>query len=80
MKTTLHPFASEKRLNEIILDDMAGVPADSLALADLRIITPTCLSEGGRAVLSARALCEILLKEHYDDGGCSNSPEGRSAS
>lgn len=58
MKTTLHSFAYEKRLNEIILDDMSGIVADSLALADVHSIAQTCLVDGGRAVLGARGLAK----------------------
>ncbi len=78
MKTPLHSFASEKRLNEIILNDMAGVTADSLALADVRSIAQTCLVDGGRAVLGARGLARVWLQEYYDDYNC-QQPQGRSA-
>ncbi len=30
----------------------------------------TCLKDGGRAVLGARGLCEVWLKEYYDESGC----------
>ena len=75
----LLPFDAEKRLNEIILNDMSGIVADSLALADVRSIAGTCLSGGGRAVLSARGLCTTWLKEHYSENGCQPAPQGRSA-
>ncbi len=71
-------YWSEKRLNEIILNDMAGVTADSLALADVRSIAQTCLVDGGRAVLGARGLARVWLQEYYDDYNC-QQPQGRSA-
>ncbi|GAB4258101.1 MAG: hypothetical protein Kow0027_25590 [Saprospiraceae bacterium] len=69
----------EKRYNEIALNWMAGTEPDSTAAADLRTIAQTCLSDGGRAVLSARGLCSTWLKEHYGENGCQSAPEGRSA-
>ncbi|MFQ5447159.1 MAG: T9SS type A sorting domain-containing protein, partial [Saprospiraceae bacterium] len=71
-------YWAEKRLNEIVLDGMAGTVPDSTATADLRQIAQTCLSDGGRAVLGARGLSKVLLKEYYDDNNC-QQPQGRSA-
>jgi type IX secretion system substrate protein len=51
---------------------------DSTATADLRTIAQTCLSDGGRAVLGARGLSKVVLKEYYDDNNC-QQPQGRSA-
>jgi type IX secretion system substrate protein len=69
----------EKRYNEIALLWLAGATPDSAATEDLRIIAQTCLSDGGRAVLGARGLCEVWLKEHYGEDDCQGTPEGRSA-
>ncbi|TAK36514.1 MAG: hypothetical protein EPO28_13345, partial [Saprospiraceae bacterium] len=52
---------------------------DSTATADLRSIAQTCLSYGGRAVLGARGLCEVWLKEHYGEDSCRVITEERSA-
>jgi hypothetical protein len=70
---------NEKRYNEIALTWLAGTEPDSSATADLRTIAQTCLAEGGRAVLGARGLCEVWLKEHYGEDGCQGIPEERSA-
>ena len=72
-------FWCEKRYNEIALRWLAGSEPDSAATADLRIIAQTCLSDGGRAVLGARGLCEVWLKEHYGEDSCQGVPQGRSA-
>lgn len=61
---------SEKRYNEIALQWLLGIEPDSTALADLRPIAQTCLSDGGRAVLDAHGLCAVWLKEYYDEDGC----------
>jgi len=42
-------------------------------------IAGTCLSDGGRAVLGARGLCKVALKEYYDGSNCHAQPQGRSA-
>ncbi len=60
----------EKRYNEISLNWMLGIEPDSLAREDLREMAQTCLKDGGRAVLGARGLCEVWLKEYYDESGC----------
>jgi len=78
MTTSTHT-GSEKRYNEIALDWLAGIEPDSTATAGLRTIAQTCLRYGGRAVLGARGLCEVWLKEHYGEVGCQGIPEGRSA-
>ncbi len=62
----------EKRYNEIALQWLAGTEPDSTAAADLRTIAQTCLPDGGRAVLDARGLCAVWLKEYYDEGNCAN--------
>ncbi len=69
----------EKRYNEIALEWLAGTEPDIAATNDLRLIAQTCLSDGGRAVLGARGLCEVWLKEHYGEEGCQGTPQGRSA-
>ena len=69
----------EKRYNEIALKWLAGSQPDSTASADLRTIAQTCLAEGGRAVLGARGLCEVWLREHYSEDGCQSIPKERSA-
>ena len=51
----------------------------SLAASDLRQIAQTCLRYGGRAVLSARGLCEVWLKEYYDEGNCDGNLQARSS-
>lgn len=61
----------EKRYNEIALKWLAGTEPDAAAAADLRTMAQTCLSDGGRAVLDARGLCAVWLKEYYDEGNCS---------
>ena len=68
-------FWCEKRYNEIALQWMKGVEPDSLARVDLRQIAQTCLDEGGRAVLSARGLCEVWFKEFYGETGCQAAQE-----
>lgn len=68
----------EKRYNEIVLDMMAGTEPDSAALADLRTMAQSCFADGGRAVMSARGLCEVLLKEYYDEDTCAPITEERS--
>ena len=60
----------EKRYNEISLNWMLGIEPDSLAREDLREMAQTCLKDGGRAVLGARGLCEVWLKEYYGEDGC----------
>jgi hypothetical protein len=65
----------EKRYNEIAIQWMTGVEPDSLARVDLRQIAQTCLDEGGRAVLSARGLCEVWFKEFYGETGCQAAQE-----
>lgn len=69
----------EKRYNEIALQWMIGVEPDSLARVDLREIAQTCLDEGGRAVLSARGLCEVWFKEFYGETGCQTAQERSAA-
>jgi len=69
----------EKRYNEIAIQWMIGVEPDSLARVDLREIAQTCLDEGGRAVLSARGLCEVWLKEFYGETGCQAAQERSTA-
>ncbi|MFZ4428223.1 MAG: PKD domain-containing protein [Saprospiraceae bacterium] len=69
----------EKRYNEIAIQWMIGVEPDSLAGVDLREIAQTCLDEGGRAVLSARGLCEVWLKEFYGETGCQAAQERSAA-
>jgi len=67
------PYGSnEKRYNEIALTWLAGTEPDSAATEDLRLIAQTCLSDGGRAVLDARGLCAVWLKEYYDEGNCAS--------
>lgn len=68
----------EKRYNEIVLDLMAGTEPDSAALADLRTMAQSCFADGGRAVLSARGLSEVLLKEYNDEDTCDPITEERS--
>ena len=68
----------EKRYNEIVLDMMSGTEPDSAALADLRTMAQSCFADGGRAVMSARGLCEVLLKEYYDEDSCDPITEERS--
>ena len=63
---------NEKRYNEIALIWLAGTEPDSAAEADLRKMAQTCLPDGGRAVLDARGLCAVWLKEYYDEGNCAN--------
>ena len=62
----------EKRYNEIALIWLAGTEPDSAAEADLRKMAQTCLPDGGRAVLDARGLCAVWLKEYYDEGNCAS--------
>lgn len=62
----------EKRYNEIALNWLAGTEPDATAADDLRSIAQTCLTEGGRAVLDARGLCAVWLKEYYDEGNCTS--------
>ncbi|MCC7464979.1 MAG: T9SS type A sorting domain-containing protein [Saprospiraceae bacterium] len=69
----------EKRYNEIAIQWMTGLEPDSLARVDLREIAQTCLDEGGRAVLSARGLCETWLKEFYGETGCQAAQERSAA-
>jgi len=71
MTTSTHT-GSEKRYNEIALKWLADTEPDSTAAADLRTIAQTCLPDGGRAVLDARGLCAVWLKEYYDEGNCSS--------
>ena len=71
MTTSTHT-GSEKRYNEIALDWLAGIEPDSTATAGLRTIAQTCLPDGGRAVLDARGLSSVWLKEYYDEGNCSS--------
>jgi hypothetical protein len=61
---------NEKRYNQIALNWLAGTEPDATAIADLRTIAQTCLNEGGRAVLDARGLCAVWLKEYYDEKSC----------
>lgn len=61
---------NEKRYNQIALNWLAGTEPDATAAADLRSIAQTCLADGGRAVLAARGLCAVWLKEYYDEGNC----------
>jgi type IX secretion system substrate protein len=68
--TTATYTGSEKRYNEIALNWLAGTEPDATAATDLRMIAQTCLSDGGRAVLDARGLCAVWLKEYYDEGNC----------
>jgi parallel beta-helix repeat protein len=69
----------EKRYIEIAIQWMIGVEPDSLARVDLRQIAQTCLDEGGRAVLSARGLCEVWFKEFYGETGCQAAQERSTA-
>jgi hypothetical protein len=78
MNTTTHTWC-EVRYNEIALAWLKGIEPDSTATADLRQIAQTCLSDGGRAVLSARGVCEVWLQEYYSEDGCQGAPEERSA-
>ena len=78
--TTATYTGSEKRYNEIALRWLFGTAPDTTATADLRLIAQTCLADGGRAVLSARGLCEAWLKEYYSEDSCQGIPQGRSAS
>ena len=68
----------EKRYNEIALKWLAGTEPDTTAADDLRTIAQACLPAGGRAVLDARGLCAVWLKEYNDEGGC-NSLQPRSS-
>jgi type IX secretion system substrate protein len=68
--TTATYTGSEKRYNEIALNWLAGTEPDAGAANDLRQIAQTCLADGGRAVLDARGLCAVWLKEYYDEGDC----------
>ena len=68
---------NEKRYNEIALDWLAGTEPDSIATDDLRQIAQTCLRYGGRAVLNARGLCEVWLKEYYDESTCDTTLQTR---
>jgi hypothetical protein len=61
---------NEKRYNEIALNWLAGAEPDSAANADLRTIAQACLPDGGRAVLDARGLSSVWLKEYYDESNC----------
>ena len=76
--TTATYTGSEKRYNEIALRWLFGTAPDTTATADLRLIAQTCLADGGRAVLGARGLCEVWLKEHYSEDSCQSIPQGRS--
>lgn len=69
----------EKRYNEIVLKWLAGSEPDSADIADLRQMAMTCLRYGGRAVLSARALCEVWLNEYYEESGCDTTIQSRSS-
>lgn len=72
----------EKRYNEIALTWLDGAIPDSAAIDDLRQIARSCLHYGGRAVLSARGLCEVWLKEHYGEDNCTDAeknPEERAS-
>lgn len=69
MTTSTHT-GSEKRYNEIALTWLAGAEPDSAANADLRTIAQACLADGGRAVLDARGVCAVWLKEHYNEANC----------
>ncbi|MCF8245425.1 MAG: T9SS type A sorting domain-containing protein [Saprospiraceae bacterium] len=62
----------EKRYNEIALHWLAGTEPDATTTNDLRTIAQACLPDGGRAVLDARGLCAVWLKEYYDEGNCSS--------
>ncbi len=61
---------NEKRYNQIALNWLVGTEPDSTDADDLRTIAQTCLADGGRAVLAARGLCTVWLKEYYDEGNC----------
>jgi Secretion system C-terminal sorting domain/PKD domain len=61
---------NEKRFNQIALNWLAGTEPDATAAADLRSMAQACLSTGGRAVLDARGLCVVWLKEYYTEGSC----------
>ncbi|MCF8245427.1 MAG: T9SS type A sorting domain-containing protein [Saprospiraceae bacterium] len=61
---------NEKRYNEIALNWLAGTEPNGTAASDLRTIAQNCLADGGRAVLDARGLCAVWLKEYYDEGNC----------
>jgi hypothetical protein len=78
MTTTTYTWC-EKRYNEIALHWLAGTEPDSAATADLRQMAQTCLRYGGRAVLGARGLCEVLLKEYYDEDNCDGDIQTRNA-
>lgn len=67
----------EKRYNEIALNWLAGTEPDATAATDLRTIAQACLPDGGRAVLDARGLCAVWLKEYFNEGNC--NLEGRSS-
>jgi hypothetical protein len=47
--------------------------------ADLRTIAKTCVKSGGRAVLGARGLCAVWLKEYYNEGNCTQGREANGA-
>ena len=68
----------EKRYNEIALNWLIGTAPDSTATVDLRQMAQTCMRYGGRAVLSARGLCEVWLKEFYDEANCDANLQTRS--
>lgn len=70
---------NEKRYNEIALGWLAGTAPDSAATTDLRQMAQTCLRYGGRAVLGARGLCEVWLKEYYDEITCDTTLQTRSS-
>ena len=74
--TTATYTCSERCYNEIALQWFTGISPNSSAVTDLRSIAQTCLADGGRAVLSARGLCEAWLKEHYSEDGCQQNWQG----
>jgi Secretion system C-terminal sorting domain/PKD domain len=70
---------NEKRYNQIALNWLAGTEPDATAVADLRTIAHACLKDGGRAVLDARGLCAVWLKEYYNEGNCTQGREANGA-
>ena len=68
------PYWCEKRYNEIALHWLAGIKPESKDTNDLHQIAQLCLKQGGRAVLSARGLCESWLRTPYDEEDCSSIP------
>jgi hypothetical protein len=68
----------EKRFNQVMLNWMGGTEPGATAIADLRQIAQTCLSDGGRAVLWARGICATWLKEYYGEGNCYGQLQGGS--